>query len=73
MLQLGNEYPGERMSGLSIVWVNECLGGKSMGGTNVHPLQKSRGNECPGERLSVYRLTLDLTLVFNSSQPMLEL
>jgi len=55
----GSEYLGERMSGLTIVWVNECLGGSSTGERMSAPCKNHgetnvRVNDCPLTELDRY-------------------
>ena len=55
-----HECPGgnlmwARLSGVVIWCEHECPGWSFEVSTNVRPCQKSRGNECPWERMSVHQ------------------
>jgi len=54
----GGNLMWARMSGVVIWCEHECPGWSFDVCTNVRPCQKSRGNECPWERMSVHRLNL---------------
>jgi len=52
----GGHLMRARMSGVVIWCEHECPGWSFYVSTNVRPCQKSRGNECPWERMSVHLL-----------------
>ena len=54
----GGHLMWARMSGVVIWCEHECPGWSFDVSTNVRPCQKSRGNECPWERMSGIRASL---------------